>query len=70
MYGEERLMDSLVGWRSHDATAVHRRLLDEVHDFQNGTPPDDDLTVVLLKRTSDHAVHDAASARAAVEAMA
>ncbi len=69
MYGEERLMGSLVEWRSHGAGDVHRRLLDEVHHFQNGTPPDDDLTVVLLKRAADGAVPDAASTRAAAEAM-
>jgi serine phosphatase RsbU (regulator of sigma subunit) len=52
MYSEKRLVESLVKWRGHDASGVHRRLLDEVRTFQDGLPPDDDLTVILLKRTS------------------
>lgn len=56
MYSEERLVDTLIRLREHDAHGVHRRLLDEVRNFQAGVPPDDDLTVVLLKRTLDGAL--------------
>ncbi|MBZ0267996.1 PP2C family protein-serine/threonine phosphatase, partial [bacterium] len=53
MYSEERLVDALVRLREHDAHAVHRHVLEEVRTFQAGVPPDDDLTVVVLKRTGN-----------------
>lgn len=55
MYSEERLVESLVKWRDHDVRSVHRLLLDEVRTFQNGLPPDDDLTLVMLKCTGNGA---------------
>jgi hypothetical protein len=45
-------VEALVKWRGHDAAGVHRRILDAVRTFQDGLPPDDDLTVILLKRSA------------------
>jgi len=52
MFSEERLVENLVLHREASAPELHRRLLAEVQRFQAGNPPDDDLTLVLVKRLS------------------
>ncbi|NNE44037.1 MAG: PP2C family protein-serine/threonine phosphatase, partial [Gemmatimonadetes bacterium] len=51
MYSEERLMEAVVRHRNGSADTVHARILEEVAMFQDGRDPDDDLTLILLKRT-------------------
>jgi sigma-B regulation protein RsbU (phosphoserine phosphatase) len=53
MFSEDRLVDSLTRHRQAGASELHRRVLEEVERFQEGSPPDDDLTLVLLKRAED-----------------
>lgn len=50
MYTEERLTEALARHREEGAEALHRRILNDVETFQAGLPPDDDLTLILLKR--------------------
>ena len=50
MFSEQRLMDTIVRFRGESATVLHDRILEEVRLFQDGRQPDDDLTLVLLKR--------------------
>ena len=50
MFSEERLVEILVRHREASAPELHQRLLDEVVRFQAGNAPDDDLTLVLVKR--------------------
>ena len=51
MFSEERLLETLVRHRARGATELHDRILEDVRMFQQGRVPDDDLTLVLLKRT-------------------
>jgi sigma-B regulation protein RsbU (phosphoserine phosphatase) len=53
MFGEERLMETLTRHRDASAPELHRRLLAEVQRFQAGNVPDDDLTLVLVKRMAE-----------------
>jgi serine phosphatase RsbU (regulator of sigma subunit) len=53
MFSEDRLVETLVRHRDQGATELHDRILAEVRTFQQGRPPDDDLTLVLLKRLFD-----------------
>jgi sigma-B regulation protein RsbU (phosphoserine phosphatase) len=50
MFSEARLLETLRTNRSSSAAEVHDLVLDEVRRFQAGRAPDDDLTLVLLKR--------------------
>jgi serine phosphatase RsbU (regulator of sigma subunit) len=50
MYTEERLVDLLRGLRDLPVGEIHERLLESVREFQAGRPPDDDLTLILVKR--------------------
>jgi sigma-B regulation protein RsbU (phosphoserine phosphatase) len=50
MFSEERLMDTLVRLREGSSGDVHAGVLQEVRRFQEGQDPDDDLTLILLKR--------------------
>ncbi len=50
MYSEERLVDVLRSWRDLPVGEIHDRLLESVRVFQAGRPPDDDLTLILVKR--------------------
>ena len=62
MFSEERLVETLTRHRGASAPELHRRLLDDVQHFQAGNPPDDDITLVLVKRVSaDGASPDDAS---------
>lgn len=53
MFSEERLQDTLVRHRDRSAGELHDRILEEVRLFQQGLLPDDDLTLVLLKRLAN-----------------
>jgi serine phosphatase RsbU (regulator of sigma subunit) len=50
MFSEERLVDTLVRLREGSSGDVHAGVLQEVRRFQEGQDPDDDLTLILLKR--------------------
>jgi sigma-B regulation protein RsbU (phosphoserine phosphatase) len=50
MFSEDRLVQTLVRHRDRSAAELHDTVLAEVRSFQQGRPPDDDLTLVLLKR--------------------
>ncbi len=52
MFSEERLLETLVRHRDRGVTELHDRILEEVRLFQQGRVPDDDLTLVLLKRAN------------------
>ena len=51
MFSEERLLETLVRHRDRNVSELHDRILEDVRMFQQGRVPDDDLTLVLLKRT-------------------
>jgi sigma-B regulation protein RsbU (phosphoserine phosphatase) len=50
-FSEERLVDALVRHRHASADEIHDHVLEEVRRFQRGRDPDDDLTLILLKRS-------------------
>jgi sigma-B regulation protein RsbU (phosphoserine phosphatase) len=50
MFSEHRLVETLVRHRNRGAGELHDLVLEEVRAFQRGRPPDDDLTLVVLKR--------------------
>jgi serine phosphatase RsbU (regulator of sigma subunit) len=50
MFSEERLFETLKMNAGQSVGELHGRILDDVRTFQAGRPPDDDLTLVLLKR--------------------
>ncbi len=50
MFTEERLFETLRLHRGDSIANLHGRILDDVRTFQAGRAPDDDLTLVLLKR--------------------
>ncbi len=52
MYGEERLHELLAGCPGCTQTDLQRRVLDDVATFTGGAPPIDDVTLVLVERTS------------------
>jgi serine phosphatase RsbU (regulator of sigma subunit) len=69
MFSEERLLATLVRDRERSAVEVLERILEEVRTFQQGRLPDDDLTLVLLKRVEDGvAAESLVAAQAAVAA--
>ncbi len=55
LFSEERLVEALVRHRSGGSDRVHRGVLDEVKTFQAGLLPDDDLTLIILKRMENGA---------------
>jgi sigma-B regulation protein RsbU (phosphoserine phosphatase) len=55
LYSEERLVEALCRSRAGSARVIHDRVLAEVREFQKGREPDDDLTLILLKRTRNGA---------------
>jgi serine phosphatase RsbU (regulator of sigma subunit) len=52
MYSEERLVETVLRHRDASAEEMHAHILEDVRVFQNGRDPDDDLTLILLKRTA------------------
>ncbi|MGQ0721304.1 MAG: PP2C family protein-serine/threonine phosphatase [Candidatus Eiseniibacteriota bacterium] len=54
-FSEERLVEALVRHRHASAAEIHDHVLDEVRRFQRGRDPDDDLTLILLKRSVEPA---------------
>jgi serine phosphatase RsbU (regulator of sigma subunit) len=48
-FGEERLMRSVEEADGRDASGVREHLVDSVKQFLKGTPPQDDLTIVVLR---------------------
>jgi serine phosphatase RsbU (regulator of sigma subunit) len=67
MFGEELLVESLLRHRKSGAGELHRLVLEEVERFQRGKAPDDDLTLIVLKRAgvADEKPADGAMAAAA-----
>ncbi len=49
-FGEERLLDTLVGCRASGALDVEREILREVDAFAKGAKATDDRTLIVLKR--------------------
>ena len=50
MFSEERLVEALHQHRGAHAREIHDMVLDRVREFQCGRPPDDDITLILVKR--------------------
>lgn len=50
LYSEERLVAALQRQRGRSARELHEGILEEIRRFQRGRAPDDDLTLVLLRR--------------------
>ena len=48
-YGEERLLEKLLGMRGQDAESIIKGALDDVDMFYRVDPPQDDRTIVVLK---------------------
>jgi sigma-B regulation protein RsbU (phosphoserine phosphatase) len=55
LFSEERLIETLIRHRGRSAEGVHRGVMEEVKAFQEGLPPDDDLTLIVLKRRENGA---------------
>lgn len=49
-FGEQRLCQIVCGLRTEDLGAVRRAVLASLHEFSQGLPPFDDITLVLLRR--------------------
>lgn len=49
-FGEERLAQVLAGLRSHDAQSIIAAINQKVQEFTSGSPPADDITLVVAKR--------------------
>lgn len=52
-YGPERLIHTIRTVRHQDPTAIVDRIFTDVADFAQKTPPEDDQTVVVIKRRLD-----------------
>jgi sigma-B regulation protein RsbU (phosphoserine phosphatase) len=53
MFSEERLVEALHRHRGACAREIHDTVLERVREFQCGRSPDDDLTLILVKRDAD-----------------
>jgi sigma-B regulation protein RsbU (phosphoserine phosphatase) len=51
-FGRERLKQSLLRYASQPAASILEGVMQDVLDFRGTTPQQDDLTMVVLKRTS------------------
>jgi serine phosphatase RsbU (regulator of sigma subunit) len=56
MFGEARLVQVVRAARGQSAAAAHAALLGAVRDFAGASPPDDDITLLLLAREPGGAV--------------
>jgi sigma-B regulation protein RsbU (phosphoserine phosphatase) len=54
-FGMERLQQAFLELRDRPANDITRALIDRVSEFTRGRPPDDDRTVVIVKRTQEPA---------------
>jgi sigma-B regulation protein RsbU (phosphoserine phosphatase) len=52
MFSEERLVDVLRAIRGQPVREIHDRLLEDVRVFQAGRAPDDDVTLIVVKRNA------------------
>lgn len=52
MFGEDRLLDSLLANMHHSVPEIKQRVLEDVHDFVGSTPRQDDIALVILRRDS------------------
>ena len=50
LFSEERFVETLVKHRGSSAEVMHERVIQEVERFQQGRSPDDDLTLIVLRR--------------------
>jgi sigma-B regulation protein RsbU (phosphoserine phosphatase) len=50
MFGEERLLDALLANVHRSLPEIKHRLLEEVHDFVGGTPRQDDIALIIIRR--------------------
>jgi len=50
LFSEERLVEALRRHRGCSVREMHEGILEEIREFQEGRVPDDDLTLVLLRR--------------------
>ncbi len=62
MYGEERLEQLLIEHRHASAREIEERVYTSVKDFAAGASQTDDLTMVIVKMTSDSADEETAEA--------
>jgi sigma-B regulation protein RsbU (phosphoserine phosphatase) len=53
LFGEERLQDVLDSARNRPAQAILEAILTSVHVFSDNAPASDDLTLVVLRRTTE-----------------
>lgn len=52
MFGEERLLDALLANAHRSIQEIKHQVLEELHDFVGGTPRQDDIALVILRRDS------------------
>jgi len=50
MYGEDRLCDSLLTNLHRSVPEIKHRVLEDVHDFVGGTPRQDDIGLIIIRR--------------------
>jgi sigma-B regulation protein RsbU (phosphoserine phosphatase) len=48
-FGEKRLLDMLLGYRSLDPERLKEKVIEEAANFTGGAPPWDDFTIVVLR---------------------
>jgi sigma-B regulation protein RsbU (phosphoserine phosphatase) len=53
LFSEERLVEAAVRHRHGRAHEIHDLVLEDVRQFQQGNDPDDDLTLIVVKRSSN-----------------
>lgn len=49
-FGEERLLQTIQAGKNGDVVQIREHLLDSLNQFLAGAPPNDDITMVLVKR--------------------
>jgi len=49
MFGLERLGNAVAVNRAAEPEAIVARVIEELEKFAEGTPPDDDITIVVMK---------------------
>jgi len=52
MFGEDRLLDSLLSHIHRSVPEIKRQVLEDVHDFVGTTPRQDDIALIILRRDS------------------
>ena len=50
MFGEDRLLDIILANMHRTANDIKHLLLEEVHNFVAGTPRQDDIALIVLRR--------------------